>query len=357
MSTVDVVVVGGGPVGLATALEAAAAGLSVTVVEQRAGTVDKACGEGLMPGAVAGLARLGVDPTGTALGGIRYLAGRHEAVAPFPSGPGRGVRRTELHAALAHRAEDAGVRRYQARVSDVRVGSGGVGSGGVVTVEGRTAEGGALSVRTRWVVAADGLHSPLRRRLGLAVPAGRAPLRYGLRRHYRLEPWTDLVEVHWGRDAECYLTPVAGDLLGVAVLGPAGSGFEDRLQAFPAVSRRLRSAEAVGPVLGAGPLRQRSRSVGAGRVLMVGDAAGYVDALTGEGIAVGLASARALVDCLVREAPQDYEQAWRRASRRYRVLTQALVWAGSVRPLRAAIVPAAARAPRVFAAVVGQLAR
>ena len=68
----DLVVVGGGPVGLAAGLYAARAGLSVEVREKRAGVVDKACGEGLMPGAVATLRDLGVEPSGHPIEGIRY---------------------------------------------------------------------------------------------------------------------------------------------------------------------------------------------------------------------------------------------------------------------------------------------
>jgi flavin-dependent dehydrogenase len=92
-------------------------------------------------------------------------------------------------------------------------------------------------------------------------------------------------------------------------------------------------------------------------VLLVGDAAGYVDALTGEGVAVGLASARAAVGCLVAGRPDDYEGAWRTASRRYRWITGSLLWAAGRPVLRGAIVPAAVRLPRVFGAAVGQLAR
>jgi flavin-dependent dehydrogenase len=87
----------------------------------------------------------------------------------------------------------------------------------------------------------------------------------------------------------------------------------------------------------------------------VGDAAGYVDALTGEGVAVGLASARAAVDAVVAGRPHDYERAWREASRRYRWLTASLLWAATHRA-RGAVVPAAQRFPRIFAAVVDQLA-
>ena len=109
--------------------------------------------------------------------------------------------------------------------------------------------------------------------------------------------------------------------------------------------------------LGAGPLRQRSSRRVAGRVLLVGDASGYVDALTGEGIALGLAQASAAVRAIVSGRPEDYESSWRQVSRRYQLLTHALLGATRLQPARRALVPVAAALPPAFAAVVNQLAR
>ena len=115
----DLVIAGGGPVGLATALYAARAGLDVEVREPRPGPVDKACGEGLMPGAVADLADLGVDPPGHRLAGIRYLGGGRTAEAPFRHGDGRGVRRTTLHRSLTDAVADAGGKIVERAVGEV----------------------------------------------------------------------------------------------------------------------------------------------------------------------------------------------------------------------------------------------
>jgi flavin-dependent dehydrogenase len=94
----------------------------------------------------------------------------------------------------------------------------------------------------------------------------------------------------------------------------------------------------------------------AGRILLVGDAAGYVDALTGEGIAVALACARALVDAVVTDDPGAYERRWLAASRRYRAMTCSLLWARRQPLLASRIVPLSCRLPRVFGVAVQQLA-
>lgn len=112
---IDVLVVGGGPAGLAAAIRAASAGLEAVVVEPRTTPVDKACGEGIMPGGVAALRDLGVRVSGHDLSGIRYTDGRRSAEAAFRGGPGAGVRRTELHTALHARAAALGVRVVAAK--------------------------------------------------------------------------------------------------------------------------------------------------------------------------------------------------------------------------------------------------
>jgi flavin-dependent dehydrogenase len=336
---IDLIVAGGGPAGLATALHAARAGLEVVVVERRGGVIDKACGEGLMPHTVAQLARLGLDPPGMPLGGIRYVDRRRSVDARFLAGAGRGVRRTALHAALADAALAAGVSVVQGEVTALEQDSESVHAGGL---------------RARYLAAADGLHSSIRRSLSLDLPAdGRR--RWGIRRHVHVAPWTDHVEVHWGRRAEAYVTPVSGDCVGIAILTSCRGGFDDHFDDFPALRDRVGDC-AHGQDRAAGPLRQKVRNRSAGRVLLVGDAAGYVDALTGEGLGIAFGAAELLVGCVVADRPGDYDRAWRRMSRRYRLLTAGLLRATTHASIRSAIVPAAAALPGVFAGMVNQLA-
>ncbi|RPF37373.1 FAD binding domain-containing protein [Streptomyces sp. TLI_185] len=230
---------------------------------------------------------------------------------------------------------DLGVRMLPGKVGEVRQ------NADTVTAAGTTA---------RWLIAADGLHSPVRRSLGLELP-NRPHGRYGLRRHYHVEPWTDFVEVHWSRHGEADLTPVGDDLVGVAILSRNRRGYDEHLADFPALTASLRGPAAT-EVRGAGPLRQRVRRRTAGRVLLVGDAAGYLDALTGEGIALALATAGAAIRCLAADRPDDYERAWARLTRRHRLLTGALLTASRRPGTARLVVPAASRIPPLFSAAV-----
>jgi 2-polyprenyl-6-methoxyphenol hydroxylase-like FAD-dependent oxidoreductase len=370
----DVVVVGGGPVGLATAIAARSRGLSVRVIDRQRPPIDKACGEGLLPAGVAALAALGVPVPERSMPfrGIRYVSGGVVAEADFPGGEagrGRGVRRTELSRALAARAEESGVElSWGERVEEVKPG------------EVRTA---AAVWRCRYVVGADGLHSRVRRTAGRersrryrigdgtgadgADPVGTSHAaswnpraRFGISRHLRLPPWSERVEVTFGDAAEAYVTPLAPDEIGVAILWTGGKGgFDDLLATrFSGdLARRLAAGTALGRDHGAGPLLQpRSFAVAPGGLALVGDAAGYIDALTGEGMGLAFGAAELLADCVVRDCPDDYDRQWRRLTRRYRMLTAALVQASAHAPLRSAIVPAAQALPSVFSRLVNLLA-
>ena len=336
---IDLLVAGGGPAGLATAILGARAGLEVVVVERRRGPVDKACGEGLMPHALALLDSLGVDPPGKSFHGITYIDDTHRVTGRFRGGAGRGVRRTALHAGLLEAAAAAGVRIEHSEVASVSQSTTSVHCNGF---------------HARYLAAADGLHSPIRTALGLARPS-RGPRRWGIRRHHVMTPWSDCVEVYWSNGAEAYVTPVADDCVGVAILTSRRGGFDAHLDAFPALQGRVRG-HAHGPDRAAGPLRQKVSSRTAGRVLLVGDAAGYVDALTGEGLGIAFAAAQLLVDCVATDRPQDYDRRWRRMSRRYRLLTAGVLRASATPAVRTRIVPAAARFPSMFRGVVNLLA-
>jgi len=317
--------------------------MTVQLVEPRTGVIDKACGEGLMPAGVHALARLGVDPEplGRPFRGIRYTDGTHHAEADFHDGPGLGIRRLTLHDALRAAAEAAGVERIDGRVDRVEQEE--------QSVTAHLRDGGALT--SDWLFAADGLHSTIRRALGLELPPVR-PKRIGIRRHFRVQPWSNFVEVHWRPEVEAYVTPVGDNLVGVAMLVtgelPSAQGqppFERLLDGFDALKERLQDAPVASTARGAGPFEARVARRVAGRVLLVGDAAGYLDPLTGEGLKLGFLGAEAAVDAVARGTPQHWERAWRRITRRYYWGTLGLLVLTSQPTLRQWMVPVAARAP------------
>lgn len=338
--TADLVVVGGGPVGLATAIGARLAGLDAVVLEARSGPLDKACGEGLMPGALAALERLGVDPPGVPIAGFRYADARRSVEHRFPGHAGRGVARLALHERLADRAAGLGIEVRKARVASIAQDADGVTVGGV---------------RARYAVGADGLHSTVRRLAGVTRPST-GPARFGLRRHFAVRPWSDLVEVHWRPTFELYVTPVREDLVSVAVLGGRGLDLAAALAACREVADRLAAAEPVDPVRGAGPLRQGTTRRVAGRIALVGDAAGYLDALTGEGLAIGLAGAERLVGAIAGGELSAYERGWTRATRSQRLATEGVLTLATS-PARPLVVPLARAVPALFGAVVDVLAK
>jgi acyl-CoA synthetase (AMP-forming)/AMP-acid ligase II/flavin-dependent dehydrogenase len=359
--TADLIVVGGGPAGLGAAIAAAQRGARVVVLEPRVGPIDKACGEGLMPAALAGLAGLGIDAESLPswpLRGVCYRDGEDPTLVArgaFTSGVGRGMRRLVLHMALAERARELGVVVVPHKVREVRS-----------TEESVAADGWSAP----YLIGADGLHSRVRREIGL--PAATPGERYGARQHFALAPWCDEVEVYWRDGVEAYVTPVAADCVGVALLfalsarsparattGGSAEGqqgvFDGLLAQFPALAARLDGASPTSPVRGAGPLWQVVPSARCGRVLLVGDAAGYVDALTGDGVALGLATAAAAVDAILADRPQRYDAAHERLTRAYRYGTRALLMATRLQWTRRLVLRGLAAAPWVFDYALDQL--
>ena len=347
---IDVAVAGGGPAGLAAAIRSARRGFRTVLYERGEGAIDKACGEGLMPAGVRELQELRAMPAESApFRGIRYLQENgHVAEARFAAGEsGLGIRRTALAEALRRRAIECG--------AELRRGSVKAALASADRIVVHTDEG---AVEARLLVAADGLHSPLRRAAGLDGPAS-AAARYGIRRHFALQPWTDFVEVYWSAGVEAYVTPVSAGCVNVALLCDGGGRFEDLLARFPELQRKLGSAPAASETRGAGPLLQRARARHAQRLALVGDAAGYVDAITGQGLSLAFAAAAMLFERLPPDLAADLQPALRRYDRdvgakwrRYALPAHALV-ALSRRPaLRRAAIRSAAALPGVFERLV-----
>ena len=346
MTGARVAIVGGGPVGLAAALFAARAGMQPVIIEARDEDGDKACGEGLMPGVMPLLDELGIDPPGHDLVGVSYRQGATQVDHVFPGRPGRGVRRTALVAAMRAHCDRLGVTRLHARVVGLTQDSRGV----------RLHCDGVDDIDADYALGCDGLHSTIARQLGVAIRPSKRARRYGLRQHFQRSPWTSMIEVHYAGDAEVYITPVDDETVGVAVLGPKGINLAQTIARVPELSEKLLGAPEASTLRGAGPFPYRARSAQIGRTLLVGDAAGYVDAITGEGLRVGFAQAREAVSALQSGQPASYPKRWRSVTREFRILTRGLVLLASS-PLRKSIVPLASKAPGVFGVVVNRLAR
>lgn len=337
----DLLVVGGGPAGLATAITARGAGLDVLVVDRARPPIDKACGEGIMPDGLERLQALGVELDPARLfpfRGIRYVDGEVVAEGTFPGVHGAGVRRLDLHTAMVQRAEAVGVRfAWGTRVMQL--------------AEGRVvSESGEL--RAGWIVAADGLRSALREAAGLDGRPVRQR-RFGVRRHFALSPWSDRVEVHWGEGYEAYVTPVAREEVGVAFLWSGRkAGFDELLAGFPALAARLAGIAVISRDRGMGPLGQRVRGVVRGRLALVGDAAGYVDAITGEGLSLAFHQAEAVVAAICAGDLRRYQRAWRRIGALPDGLTR-LMLAVERRPwLRRRMIRAFAGDPELFSKIL-----
>jgi flavin-dependent dehydrogenase len=346
----DLIVVGGGPAGLATAIGARLAGFAVTVLDRARPTIDKACGEGLMPDAAEHLRALGVqiEPGQSfPFRGIRYVDGAVTAEGVFPRAAGLGVRRLALHRALVRRAEEVGVRlEWGTAVKGLPAGP---PYAGVETERGL--------VYTHWIAAADGLRSRLRREAGLDGKP--APLRrFGVRRHYATAPWSDFVEVYWGPECEAYVTPVGPEQIGIAMLWSGGtSDFDTLLAHFPVLRERLAGAPLSSRDRGAGPLQQTVRDVRRGNLALVGDAAGYLDAITGEGLAVAFHEAAALVAALRGGGLAPYSIACRRINRLPNFMTGLVLFLERHPRLRARAVRALAAEPVLFSRLLGIHAR
>jgi len=306
VNSTDVLVIGGGPAGLAAAIAARQRGLRVVVADGAQPPVDKACGEGLLPDGVAALERLGVRvplADARAFRGIRFVGARLSADAPFPGGGcGLAVRRTVLHRVMMEQAAELGAELLWR-----------------TPVTGISSEGVHLRnhvVRARWILGADGANSRARRWAGL--DAGSRPrLRYAFRRHFRVAPWTDHMEVYWGSRCQGYTTAVSQEQVCVALASHDRTlRLEDGLRALPGLNERLRGAEVVSAERGALTGNRQLRRVWRGNVALIGDASGTVDAITGEGLGLAFSQAVVLAECLESGDLARYQAEHRRLAMR-----------------------------------------
>jgi menaquinone-9 beta-reductase len=323
----SVLVIGGGPAGLAAAIAAQLKGFQVTVCDGACPPIDKSCGEGILPAGVEALRRLGVSLSGDGLPfrGVRFVSGEASLEARFRADWGVALRRTRLHDLLARRAAAVGVH--------LRWGT------AIRSVSGLSAY--------RWVVGADGQRSSVRQEV---LPGGARLIstRFGFRRHYRLSPWTDMVEVHWGTHCQVYVTPVSADEIGVALLSrDSHLRLDTALEEFPALNRRLRSGRFTSTERGAATTSRRLRRVFLGHTALTGDASGSVDAITGEGLSLSFLQAHALADAMAAGDLNLYQAAHRRLGRHAATIGNMLLFLDRFPWLRRAVFQLLALGPSI----------
>lgn len=299
MVTYDAVVVGGSVAGAATAIELGRRGFRVALLEKARFPRPKACGEGLLPHGVAALEELAPGFPGVPVRGLRYVSPSGiTAEADFPCGRGLVVRRERFDAFL-----------FRAAASTPNV----------EAFEGTAYDPGLW--KARWIVGADGLRSRFHRlpEFPAAPPATR---RVGFSTHVRgLRVDRERVEVILHQDGEVYLAPSDGDEALVACLCraealPPGETNEERVRhvllSLEVLEGRVRGIEFTTPCLTVAPLGLRVGEVAAGSILLVGDAAGAPDPVTGEGMSLALLSARAAAESIAAGRPEEYARARRR---------------------------------------------
>ncbi len=368
----DVLVVGGGVAGAATARLLAERGHPVILLDRAHFPRDKPCGEGVMPTGVRLLDRLGVlakvpSEQRHILRGVGFVVnGRDRVCGDFPDVGegftlGLGVKRLVLdHQVLEHARAHPGV---EVRESEQAIDA--------CWARGEPAEVSTPGARyrARVVVGADGIHSLIRRRLGLELPHGRRQ-RYGIRAHLTFrqgQPLPDYVMVYGDALAECYTTPVSETELEVALLversrmkafaGRLESAFDAYLQSLPHLRELVRGGQRTSPVLACGPFDVGVRSRVSDRAILVGDAGGYLDPITGEGISLALQgaywAAEVVDDALRRDdlsAAQlrPYHTRLEQAYGHARILTRAVLSLVRHKRLAAFLVRRLARCPELY---------
>jgi len=363
---VDVLIAGGGIAGSGLAILLGRRGLTVELFERARFPREKPCGEGLMPAGVAILERLGLAEAvgGAPFYGVRYHLGDRTAEGRFPEiagvpVAGRAQRRKHLDYVLFQAAAATpGVTAHTGTLVEALLSENGRVTGLIVSGEPR---------RARLVVAADGVHSRIRHQLGLDVPPRRK--RLGIRAHFRLAPgqaqppWVD---VFVGRGCELYVAPLPEGELLVAALADCevwGASTECAFHRWWRAERRLASlmegAEQISSLMGSSPLSGGARIGVAPGVALLGDAAGFLDPITGGGMTQALMSAELLAEYIVGRLGTQERWLWKfdrerqRMLRDYQMLTQMVLWVADHPRLAKGLLSSLKNSPKIFSHLVG----
>lgn len=333
-----VLVIGGGPAGLSAAIAARKKGFDVTVADGAKPPIDKACGEGLMPGALAALRELGVAicaGDGQIFRGVCFMDAASSVEADFSGASGFGIRRTVLHQRMVERARECGITLlWNTPIT-------GLTSGGALV--------GGAALKARWIIGADGIHSRVRSWIRLD-PNPRQENRFAQRRHFRVKPWTDRVEIYWGPKAQAYVTPLSNDETCVSLISRnPRMRLEDAWRQFPKLAGYLSGAMPSSAERGALTVTRRIGKVCRGNVALIGDASGSVDAITGEGLRLSFCQAIALAAALDEGNLESYQRAHRRLAKRPNAMSRLLLLLDRYPSLRKRALRGLAEDPKLFA--------
>jgi flavin-dependent dehydrogenase len=296
----------------------------------------------LMPNGLESLQALGVklDPgCGGVFRGIRFISDSDTVDARFPTGTGFALRRVALHKQLARAAEDAGI---ETRWGVKRV--------SVVDGECRV---GDERIQPDYIIGADGQNSTVRRTANLES-CWYDSCRYGFRQHFNVTPWSEFVEVYWGRAKQVYVAPVGPAEVGVAVLtNDPADRVQKAIDAVPALRERLTPAKAFTRERGSMTRNRRLRRVTTNRIALIGDAAGSVDAVTGEGLSLAFLQAQLLAQSLSGGSLVLYERQHSQLFRRARLMSRLLGILSRRDDVRKRALHAAATQQEIFASLLG----
>ena len=317
----DVLVIGAGPAGSIAALTLARAGVRVRLLDRSVFPRHKLCGDTLNPGCLALLDRLGIGDavrrgalrtSGMAVTGPAGAA----VAADYPDGLcGAALTRYDLDLRLLDTAVAAGAQfEPSVMVTDATRTDDGVRVDGVRVVRGKRTE----EVRARVVIAADGRASRIAAALRLAHFAA-SPRRWAVGAYFEgVEGLTARGEMHIRRDGYVGIAPLPGDIANVCVVRTHAAIVRENaneqshriayaalidsaIEGDATLRRRFRHAARVSPVAVLGPLAVRAHAAGCPGLLLAGDAAGFIDPMTGDGMRFALRGGELAAAAALRE--------------------------------------------------------